>query len=667
MRKFIAAAVIASAALATASARAATPLEVYGRAPAVSHVLLSPDGGHIALGSGSEGAWQVEVRTAADQKVVFRSNLGDSVLRGLIWAGPNHLLVITTLVVGSHAAGDPGRPELVVGDLDLDKGSLKPLLFNGLAQLPTVPVGLTVKGKHSFYFVKIYGREGQFGVPAIYKLDYEAKEAFRAFEGYDNTNQFALGRDGEPVARADYNLKSGQWTLVVKTPSGWKTVYTETALVDAPSIVGTAPDGESVYVRAHDANGWAFHQASLKDASWSGPIETTRDAALAFGSPGRMGPGFYQEGVVYDPTTHAVAGVSKDGMERRRYSFLSADDQKAWESIERAFPGQNVTFSSWSDDHSRWVVKVDGKGTPAYYLVDPAKGAGGWIADQYADLPDATVVEQKPISYTAADGLTIPAYLTLPKDRPAKGLPLVVVVHGGEDATPAGRVEPGYHWLTQALAAQGYAVLSPEFRGSTGFGEAFTAAGYGQWGRKQQSDLSDGVKALAARGVIDPARVCILGQGYGGYAALAGAVLQSGVYRCAVAVDAVSDLKAYRSYLADDSRRYYDVGKQRDYDRAIGSSDRMDPVQDAISPALHADRASAPILLIHPENDTIIPYTQSQEMAQALSHAGKPVKLVILKDEDHTLAHTRTRVQALTTAVAFLQANNPTDPAPAKP
>ena len=129
------------------------------------------------------------------------------------------------------------------------------------------------------------------------------------------------------------------------------------------------------------------------------------------------------------------------------------------------------------------------------------------------------------IDYRAADGRTIHAYLTLPLNREAKNLPLIVLPHGG----PHSRDEPGFDWISQSLASRGYVVLQPQFRGSDGFGYDLLSAGFGEFGRKMQTDLSDGVRALAAQGLIDSRRVCIVGASYGGYAALAGATLE---YRC---------------------------------------------------------------------------------------------------------------------------------------
>ncbi|MCR5877108.1 prolyl oligopeptidase family serine peptidase [Phenylobacterium sp. J367] len=223
--------------------------------------------------------------------------------------------------------------------------------------------------------------------------------------------------------------------------------------------------------------------------------------------------------------------------------------------------------------------------------------------------------------------------------------------HGG----PASRDEPGFDWWSQALASRGYAVLQVNFRGSDGLGGDLLEAGYGQWGRKMQTDLSDGVRHLAGQGVIDPKRVCIVGASYGGYAALAGPIFDRGVYRCAASVAGVSDLKKQISF----SRERGGSATFRYWTRFMGAEDLGDPVLAAYSPALHADKADAPILLVHGRDDTVVPLDQSRTMAEALAKAGKPHELVVQAGEDHWLTRGETRLAMLNAVVTFLEKHNP--------
>ncbi len=246
--------------------------------------------------------------------------------------------------------------------------------------------------------------------------------------------------------------------------------------------------------------------------------------------------------------------------------------------------------------------------------------------------------------------LLIPAFLTLPPGAAEKDLPLIVLPHGG----PAAADTLDFDWWAQALAAQGYAVLQPNFRGST-LSSKFLEAGFGEWGRKMQTDLSDGVRYLAHQGTVDPKRVCVVGASYGGYAALAGVSVETGVYRCAVSVAGISDLRRFRKWTIAN-----EIGmNQRYWDRFIGTADQSDPALLAISPIEHVDAVMAPVLLIHGRDDTVVPFEQSDVMLNALKRAGKSVSLVTMKHEDHWLSHSETRLQMLQATVDFLKANNP--------
>jgi dipeptidyl aminopeptidase/acylaminoacyl peptidase len=225
-------------------------------------------------------------------------------------------------------------------------------------------------------------------------------------------------------------------------------------------------------------------------------------------------------------------------------------------------------------------------------------------------------------------------------------------VHGG----PAERDTAEFDWWSQALATQGYAVLQPNFRGST-VDSSFKAAGYGEFGRKMQTDLSDGVRYLVNEGIADPARVCIVGASYGGYAALAGATLDTGVYRCAVSVAGISDIQ--RMLYREGGDRMADGTAVRYWDRFMGVKGPRDPVVDAISPIKHIAAVSIPVLLIHGKDDTVVPYEQSSVIYAALRHAGKPVEMVTLAHEDHWLSRSQTRRQMLEESVRFLRAHNP--------
>ena len=216
-----------------------------------------------------------------------------------------------------------------------------------------------------------------------------------------------------------------------------------------------------------------------------------------------------------------------------------------------------------------------------------------------------------------------------------------------------------FDWWAQALAAEGYAVLQPNYRGSD-LNRKWIEAGYGEWGRKMQSDLSDGLGYLAAQGIVDPQRACIVGASYGGYAALAGVSLQSGIYRCAVAVAAVSDPANMLRWVARKESYGTKIGT-RYWERFLGVQDPGDKKLDAISPLKQADRITVPLLLIHGREDSTVPYEQSTDIVKALKRAGKTPAFITLEQEDHYLSRSATRLQMLKASMEFLEKYNPPD------
>jgi len=215
---------------------------------------------------------------------------------------------------------------------------------------------------------------------------------------------------------------------------------------------------------------------------------------------------------------------------------------------------------------------------------------------------------------------------------------------------------PGFDWIAQSFASRGYAVFQPNFRGSTGYGEGFVHAGNGEWGRKMQTDISDGLAELVRQGIVDPARVCIVGANYGGYAALAGVSLQQGVYRCAVAYAGLSDLN--RLIDDKDSASASDPMLMRNLKTEVGQGRDL----KLVSPIRFAGNVSVPVLLIHGKDDTVVNLSQSSRMADALRHAGKQVDFITLPGEDHWLSKGETRLAMLQAAVDFVMKNNPPGP-----
>ena len=339
-----------------------------------------------------------------------------------------------------------------------------------------------------------------------------------------------------------------------------------------------------------------------------------------------------------------------------KYVLFDPTDQKGVSAAASPFKGL-VRIWSRSKDSSRVIVRVSGGDqSDAFFLVNLKDHRADLIEDNYPDVPAQFRGEAKRVQYQASDGLALDGVLTLPPNRQAKGLPLVVLPHGG----PIGvHDEVEFDWMAQAFASRGYAVFQPNFRGSSGHGADLMHKGFGEFGRKMLTDMSDGLQSLAKHGIVDPRRVCIVGSSYGGYAALAGVTVQQGLYRCAVSSSGPSDLGQMLHW--EDERTGSQSQATRFWRRAMGVTTPGAPSIESISPSQLAARADAPILLIHGKDDSVVPIVQSEIMERALRSAGKPVEHLYLDKSDHWLSTEAGRVATLKAAVDFVVKHNPPD------
>jgi dipeptidyl aminopeptidase/acylaminoacyl peptidase len=337
-----------------------------------------------------------------------------------------------------------------------------------------------------------------------------------------------------------------------------------------------------------------------------------------------------------------AATISRDGKRVQRYCYVAhvriceSDEAKVnqhMNGVRKYFKDSaNIYIYDASNDNEVLLLYVEGPSDPpAYYQYSFATkniSLVGMVQQAMSKkrMPTASILD-----YAARDGLALNGYLTRPPDAEnATDLPLIVMPHGGPEA----RDHLTFDLFAQYFAARGYAVFQPNYRGSEGFGREFIERGYGEWGRKMQDDITDGVKLLVERKIVDPKRVCIVGASYGGYAALAGAALTPELYRCAVSISGITDLeqflKARRKLHGADSELYSYWKKQ------IGDPELDAARIAAVSPAMLIDRITAPILLVHGDADDIVPYKQSQEMKKRLDTSGRKTELITLEDEGHS-------------------------------
>jgi dipeptidyl aminopeptidase/acylaminoacyl peptidase len=315
---------------------------------------------------------------------------------------------------------------------------------------------------------------------------------------------------------------------------------------------------------------------------------------------------------------------------RRYFKDKSFGDDFKW--LGEKFPGKEINLGSSTRDEQTWLVTAASDTEPGEtYLFDRKNHK---LALQYKireKLPRQSLAEMRPVQYKSSDGLEIPAYLTLPKGVPAKNLPTVIFPHGG----PWGRDVWGYNGYAQFFANRGYAVLSMNFRGSTGYGKKFLDGGNQEWGRKMQDDVTWGVKYLVDQGIADPKRVGIFGGSYGGYATLAGVAYTPDLYAAAVDLFGPSNLIT----LLDSIPPYWESIRQMFYQR-MGNPNTAEGKALLVerSPLTSASKIKTPLLIAQGANDPRVNHAESEQIVIALRDRGFPVEYLLIPDEGHGFA-----------------------------
>jgi dipeptidyl aminopeptidase/acylaminoacyl peptidase len=608
-----------------------TPAQ-WARTPNVEQIALSPDAGRIAYVTVRDKHRVLMLLDMKTQKVE-QVPLGDYKLRDMFWASPRHVVFETSLTTPIQV------------QWKADEYYQAHVFNTETGKVFTLFDKMNDYYNFSFGNYSIIIRNGVYSLIAVNFL--RSTEEMTMFEfnldkntpkivdgGREGTIGWAVHRDGRLAGRSNIDYDSVQkrfWFLEVFVDGKWKEIYRKEVITEVPRLGLFGPDGKTLVVYLNEeGNGGTYHEIDVD---------------------GKIGPALF-EGIgnripIYHPMTKFLCGYAEEG----DWPVYHYDDKvlagvlaAAKDMLE---PGERVRVADRAEDPRKLVLYTEGAGNAGgYFYADFSTGDVIPILRNYPDIPPEWIIDKKPITYKAADGFEVPAYLTLPPFREAKDLPLVVLVHGG----PQSRDTLALDWEAQVYAAQGYAVLQPNYRGSSGYGWDFMAAGFGEYGRKMQTDLSDGVRHLARQGLIDPKRVAIAGASYGGYAALAGATLDRGNYRCAIAVAAVSDPEEHynlKSNLRENS-------SYRSRKRMLGDGSMAE-----ISPLRNADKADCPILLIHGEHDTVVSIEESNRMAAALKRAGKPFEYVKLKKEDHWQSTEAGRTIMIETIIPFLQKHNP--------
>jgi len=577
-------------------------------------VALSPTGEYLAVTVPISNRSALAIIRLSDMKTmgVFKPE-SEAYIDDFIWVNDKRILFNTAKKIGRLE-----QPYQLPGlwGMDFDGANKKRIsnLRSMLSDLPDDDDNILVQYYDSLYRTT-YGLQnvntGQLTpskhVSPVKKIDKLTAGGYYA-DGKGDVLVFLAGREG---------TEDSIYFFRKTTADPWVQAYDSAVSNDDIFFMGFAPENKAVYFQRENSRGGPDSVIAIDMVSHQ-IREVLKDDNVDPYS-GLLTP---REKILY-----AVKFL--DGTPRYEYlepqSNFAIDHRK----LRNSFPGQEVISLGYTKNGTKAMYYVASDRNPGdYYLYDRTTGKAEYVLSDKRWIDPEAMAETVPVKYKARDGLEIEALLTRPKGQ-NKGLPTVIYPHGG----PMGIYDRwGFDSEVQFLASRGYAVLKVNFRGSGNYGQKFKEAGYRQWGRAMQDDLTDATHWLIAQGYANPRKICIYGASYGGYAALMGVAKEPGLYACAIGNVGVYDIpKVIRDDTVNSYERYSSGWWAKKYFiETIGTEDL-----NAISPVTLASAIKVPVLLAGGELDETAPVAHTKKMYEALKQAGVPVEMKIYLNEGH--------------------------------
>ncbi len=641
MKKLVAAAALCVSVIATAGSATSAPATMGGPPPAsafgdpaaVRMVAISPDGQHLALAS-REGDQTLVKMVTLDRNEATFAKLGDVEITRLRWLGNDRVIVdanFVTKIYNSYrtvgrvvsVSAQDGRGLVMFADNKPTNNLLRHEVYG-----VSPDQKLLMKG----YSTLLSSRPLP---PLLLKVDPVDGHTEQVEEGVGGVLAWIIGDDGAAHGRTLVLNKSFIVQTRVSPTGAWRDLWS-VKLEDADQYRGYSAPDDAIVIREKTPEGDQLKLKHLTDAK-----------VTLLGAPHKTEPQAY----LWDPHARRPTGRIFGG-ERAETEWLDSDLAAVHATLSKAFKAADVRLLDWSEDHSRFVFSVFAPDMPtAFYLYDKPRREVSALGEMHPGLKGAKLGATRWITYKARDGLELHAYVTTPPDaRPGQRFPVVVLPH------PLLQTRDIYDfdYVAQFLATRGYVVLRPQYRGSATFGDDFEKAGDWEWGAKIETDLLDGVASLAAEGVVDPKRACIVGADFAGYLALAAATLYPNDYACAVSQSGASDLTGIVSG--------WGGAPFASMRKVLKDVDPRDPRYAAMSPRVHAANARSPILLVWNDQDSTMPPEQSKAMGEALAAAHKAYETLIISDPHNDHLTGKSATQFLEALSAFLAKNLPVQP-----
>jgi dipeptidyl aminopeptidase/acylaminoacyl peptidase len=611
------------------------PLEVLFGESQLANVAVSPGGRYLAMLRPHNNRRQVYVVDLEKGASVRLTDMKDENVQGLQWIKDERLTFIMQNkgqesfgVYAVNADGSNLRILRQAGRIDearrAEQEGGRSIIVDRLPDDPDEVLVAEVRGSS--------------GVSDLYRMNVHTERKRKVENNPGTVKGWITDNDG--VARV--GIASHE------TDDKFRILYRSSAKAGWREIAAFDPFGPKWEPLGFDADNRTLFVAS--------DIGRKTKAVFTFDpEEGRFGPAVFADDtydvvdIIYSRSQRKLLGVRYEA-EKPRTVWLEADDKQLQADIDTVLPGTLNTIVSRSRSGRKIVVLASSDRDPgAYHLLDTSTMEMVMIGRVRPDIDPAHMAEMRPIVFTARDGLTLHGYITLPAGVEPRGLPLVVVPHGG----PFGpRDSWGFDPEMQYLANRGIAVLQVNFRGSGGYGREFEQAGWGKWGLEMQDDLTDGVRWAVTQGLADPGRLAIYGASYGGYAAMMGVIKDPELYRCAVNYVGVTDLSIILEGFSN-------LGKtaQTWRARAIGH-----PLHDkariaATSPIRLVERIRVPVLMAYGYFDPRVDLSHGNLLEKEMRRLGKSVEYFVEEAEGHGFGKVESRLRFFRAMDRFLRAH----------
>ncbi len=633
----------------------ADALTYFGQADQYMDASLSPSGKHYAIWRMRDGHPQSVVRgleegdlEEQEQSVATMFDLPASLFNWQVWLNDTALVIsVTDISADSIILSGKYRGSAKKKGKSSKPTGLTRVLFvanvvtGELRRLMSFPLSIGLaNGSDDFlhrlpgdpdHFMIAYAPEGG-DYPGVYKVNVHSGEAMEIAPPEKPYVYWSVDRNSELRLASGWGDKQLEVKVRSSAIEPWESLSDHALFKNGRfGVIGYSDDGNNLYVRSSIGKGrsviyrFDMKRRAIREKIFEHPKYDAGTLVMADGGKAILG-------ATYVDDTPQVKVFDDDYREHLR-------------KLETALGTDEFYTLDYSDTGKRWLIHKGSASAPGQlFLYDGGSGKLKHLLDVRAGKRPDEFSEVKKVSYFSRDGLEIPAYLTLPVGRlDDQKLPMIVMPHGG----PWVRDMKTYDNWAQYFANRGYGILQPNYRGSTGYGDAFEVQGYGEWGQAMQNDLTDGAEWLVAQGYADKDRLCMVGASYGGYAALMAAIRSPGVFKCAVSIAPVSDLSLWLNMISSSRAEH----KALMYRTVGGTKSKMLNKQ---SPAYLAKQVGIPILLVHGTADIRVTPEHGRRMEKVLKKYKKNHSTLWLEGGSHFVLQEQHRKQLFQASLDFL-------------